>query len=266
MATLPLPVPDITTYDVLGTPFELPSEDGIPLETDWHRLEISLFVELVTLAFKPREDFFVGGNMFIYFDPQKARNNQFRGPDIFFVRDSHLNPPRPYWATWDEGGKKPNVIVELTSPSTFSKDFGVKKDVYERDLQTNEYFIFDWPERRLWGWRLNESGRYQSIEPNEEGRMWSEQLGMSLGQWQGEYLGKTDVYLRLFDANGELIPNAMERTEAEALRADFEADRADAESRRADVESRRADAESRRAEAERQRADALEEEIRRLRH
>ncbi len=41
--------------------------DGVPWETDWHRLEMNLLIESVTYHFRAREDFFVGGNMFIYY-------------------------------------------------------------------------------------------------------------------------------------------------------------------------------------------------------
>ncbi len=96
----------------------LSEEDGVPLETDWHRLEMNLLIESVTYYWRHRTDYFVGGNMFIYYNEEHARNVDYRGPDFFFVRDSHLNPSRPYWAVWLENYKFPNLIIELTSPST----------------------------------------------------------------------------------------------------------------------------------------------------
>src|SRR5205823_8410383 len=84
-------------------PTNLPTEDGVPLESDWHRLAMNLLIEMVTFHFQGRDDFFVGGNMFIYFDARQARDRHFRGPDFFFVWEATLNPPRPYWAIWDEG-------------------------------------------------------------------------------------------------------------------------------------------------------------------
>jgi len=93
---------------------------------------MTLLIELVGLHLMGRKDYFVGGNMFIYFDAKQARDRNFRGPDFFFVWEASLNPPRPYWAVWDEGGKYPDVIIELTSPTTASEDYGVKKMTYER--------------------------------------------------------------------------------------------------------------------------------------
>ena len=55
-------------------PTNLPEEDGVPLESDWHRLAMNLLIELVTLHKLGRENYFVGGNMFIYFSNEQVRN------------------------------------------------------------------------------------------------------------------------------------------------------------------------------------------------
>src|SRR5476651_2178683 len=109
------------------TPSNMPEEDSVHFESDWHRLAMNLLFELVGLHLKGREDYFAGGNMFIYFDAKQARDRNFRGPDFFFAWERPLNPPRRYWAVWDEGGKYPDVIIELSSPTTTDEDHGVKK-------------------------------------------------------------------------------------------------------------------------------------------
>jgi Uma2 family endonuclease len=240
-------------------PTDLPEEDGIPLESDWHRLEMTLLIELVVLHLAGREDYFVGGNMFIYFDARQARDRNFRGPDFFFVWDAPLNPPRRYWAIWDEGGKYPDVIIELSSPTTAAVDHGIKKTTYEKVFRTHDYFIYDPDERKLQGWRLSHdgSGRYEEIEVNDKGWLWSERLGLWLGPWTGKYQGKDEVYLRFFDKAGNLIPTAQERTEMERQHAEAEKQRAEAEKHHAEVEKQRAD-------AEKQRADTAETELARL--
>src|SRR3954451_8053399 len=86
----PVPLPQV----------ELIETDGEPLESDWHRIEINLLAELVYVHFAGRDDFFAGGNMFIYYSEQQARNRDFRGPDFFFVWGASPNPTRPYWAVW----------------------------------------------------------------------------------------------------------------------------------------------------------------------
>ena len=230
----------------------------MPLESDWHRLAMTLLIELVGLYLKGREDYFVGGNMFVYFNRKQARDRDFRGPDFFFVWEVPLNPPRPYWAVWDEGGKYPDVIIELSSPSTADEDHGMKKQTYERVFHTNEYFIYDPGEQKLYGWRLNANQRYQEIQPNDQGRLWSAQLGLWLGTWAGKYQGKQEVYLRFFDKDGNVIPCSSERTELAHRDAD-------AEKQRAEAEKQRAEAEKQRAETEKQRADAAEAELAKLR-
>jgi Uma2 family endonuclease len=227
-------------------PTDLLEEDGVPLESDWHRLAMTLLIELVGLHLKGREDYFVGGNMFIYFNAKQARDRDFRGPDFFFVWEVPLNPPRRYWAIWDEGGKYPDVIIELSSPSTADEDHGVKKRTYERVFHTNEYFIYDPAEQKLKGWRLDGNQRYLEIPSNDKGCLSSEQLGLWLGTWNGKYQEKEEVYLRFFDKDGTLIPSAQERTEIAHLQAEAEKQRADAQKQRAEIEKQRADA----AEAE----------------
>ena len=204
MSTIMVPTSQETFPEI---PKDLPEEDGVPLESDWHRVEMNLLIELVTLHNQGRDDFFVGGNMFIYFDVQQARpNRNFRGPDFFYVSGVSLNPvARAAWTIWDEGGRYPDVIIELTSPSTADVDHGVKKDVYERTFRTPEYFIYDPDTEKLQGWRLGENSRYHEIEPNEKGWLWCEQLGLWLGTWKGKFQGKENVYLRFYDKDHNLI-------------------------------------------------------------
>ena len=212
---------------------DLPEEDGIPLETDWHGLQINLLDDLVTHRWRDRTDFFAGGNMFIYYSLQQARNRDYRGPDFFVVKGVDGSYSRQKWVVWEENGRYPDVIIELMSPSTAQEDLGSKKELYERTFRTSDYFCYDPDQQQLYGWRLGEQG-YISLTLDEYGRLWSAQLEAWIGPWEGMYLQEQSIWLRLFDADGGLIP-----TEAEA--------------------------EHQRAEAERQRAEAAEAEVTRLR-
>jgi Uma2 family endonuclease len=140
-----VPIPD---------PAELIAEDGIPLESPWHRAAIALLIEVLTYAWRHRDDFYVGGNMFVYFSQEQARNRDYRGPDFFFVDHVPRFPVRPYWATWLEGGRYPDLIIELTSPSTAEEDRTTKKALYEGTFRTREYFLHDPETHRTEGWRL----------------------------------------------------------------------------------------------------------------
>jgi Uma2 family endonuclease len=228
--------------------------DGEPLESDWHRIEINLLIESVISHFTPRTDFYVGGNMFVYFSEEQALNRDYRGPDFFFVWGVSLHPLRPYWAIWKERGHYPDVIIELLSPSTAIVDRTVKKQLYERLFHTREYFCYDPDTRLLEGWRLGSHG-YEALVPAESGRLQSEELGLWLGTWQGVHLEREMTWLRFFTPEGNLvqIPSEAERQRAEAER------------QRAEAERQRAEAEQQRAEAEQQRAEVAEAESARLR-
>src|SRR5437016_2369396 len=124
-------IPEDWPADIPFPPKNLPSEDGEPLETNWHRDAMNFLIELIRVLYRGRSDYCVGGNNFIYFSPQQLRNEHFRGPDVFLVKDVDGSYQREYWSMWDEGNRLPDLIIELTSPSTAEVDRTVKKDIYE---------------------------------------------------------------------------------------------------------------------------------------
>src|SRR5262245_66563425 len=76
---------------------KLVESDGVPLESFWHQVQIILLADVVNLRYDERHDFFAGGNMFIYFNVEQARNRDFRGPDFFFVKGASRQPVRSGW-------------------------------------------------------------------------------------------------------------------------------------------------------------------------
>ena len=242
-------------------PFELVYDDGEPLETEWHTLEFPLLRRLIRQAMveQGRTDFYVGANIFVYYSVEQARDvseevtrglpeRAFRGPDVFWVGGVDPDRERKVWIAWEEGGRLPDVIVELLSPSTAKKDRTEKRDLYARVFRTSEYFLYEPETRQLDGLRL-EGRFYGPIQPDENGRLWSEQLGVFLGPWQGIVEGRNAEWVRLFRPDGSLVPT---REEAECQRADAERQKAEAECQRADA-----------AEAELARLRVLLEEKRR---
>src|SRR5580658_3676189 len=99
----------------------LPTEDGEPLESNWHVICMNLLINSVFTHLSPRTDFFAGGNLFIYFDLEHARNRNFRGPDFFFVDHAPFNPARECWMVWREENRFPDTIIELGSSSTLNE-------------------------------------------------------------------------------------------------------------------------------------------------
>ena len=216
----PDPIPDGPDYadQVLADldALELVSCDGEPLESDWHRKNINLLVDQIQYMFRGREDYYVGGNMFIYFSREQATNRDFRGPDFFFVSRTHRHPMRPFWAVWDEGLRLPDVVIELASPTTVDEDRGVKFEVYRDVLRVANYFIYDPESKSLEGWQL-ERNRYVPLKVSAHGRLRCEELDAWLGPWEGEYVGDQTTWLRFFQDSGAVLPVALE---AEKQRAD----------------------------------------------
>jgi Uma2 family endonuclease len=154
--------------------------------------------------------------MFVYFSFDQVRNRDYRGPDVFVVKDVDGTRARDAWIVWEENGRYPNVIIELSSPSTMDVDLEDKKRLYEKTFRTPEYFCYDPVSETLWGWRLV-GDFYVPIAADEDGSLWSEQLELWMGRWQGEYLRFDVTWLRLWTPDGDLV---LTLAEAEAQRAD----------------------------------------------
>jgi len=223
----PDPIPDGPDYAEQALAslegLQLVADDGEPMESTWHRKCMTLLIEQTEYHFRDRDDFYVGGNAFIYYSPAQARNRDFRGPDFFYVSNTTRQPPRPCWVVWNENLRRPDVVIELTSPTTREEDYGAKFRIYRDTLEVKNYFIYDPDARLLDGWRLDRR-RYVPIRPDENGRLASDELGLLLGTWEGEYLRDTMTWLRLFDPSGRPVPIPAE---AERQRADIEKQRAD---------------------------------------
>jgi Uma2 family endonuclease len=109
---------------------EFPYSDGAPMDTGWHSLCMLQLIEAAHGLFRGRSDYYVGGNMFVYYSHRQERGREFLGPDFFVVRGGvNLHPVRFYWAVWDEGGRLPDVIVELLSPTTADNDRTTKREI-----------------------------------------------------------------------------------------------------------------------------------------
>ena len=215
--------PILTGYDPLETfPDDFPCSDGVPLETYWHFWQIALLLELTESRWADRYDYFCGGNMFVHYSLERSRRNDFRGPDFFLVRDVDRRRERKYWASWDEDGRLPDLIVELLSDSTAANDRGEKFRICERTFKTQEYFLCDPRLKSLEGFRLNR-GRYQPIPRDAQGRIFSEVLECALGfhHWTERDIERRGI--RYFEPDGALIPTIAERlAKAEARIAQLE--------------------------------------------
>ncbi len=204
--------------------------DEPPLETDFHRLQMTLLLQCLEWLWRERQDFYASGNLTVYYSPKQLKSEDCRGPDFFVVLNTERKP-RKSWVVWEEEGKYPHVIIELLSSSTATVDRGLKKQIYQDTFRTPEYFWFDPNNLEFQGFHLVE-GQYEPLEPNPQGWLWSVQLQL--------FLGVEDRKLRFFTAEGQLVPTPEEAAQTEQLqRQAAEAQRQIAEAERQIAEAQR---------------------------
>lgn len=206
-------------------PSDLPYDDGEPMESPWHVGSGPLLkAGYIAACGGQMVDFYVGVNMFVYYSWKQVRNSEYKGPDVYFVKDVDGTRPRLYWAIWDEDGRYPDVLIELLSPTTEKEDLGPKKELYDQRFRAVEYFCIAPQVERMYGWRRKE-GQFAPLEPNERGWLWSEHLGLWIGAWHGVHIGEENTWPRFYHPDGRLV---LLGEEAERERADAERTRADA--------------------------------------
>ncbi|MGB3208314.1 MAG: Uma2 family endonuclease [Crinalium sp.] len=196
-----------TTKDIIFPPGDLYSDEP-PLETDIHLRQMILLIKCLDWLWRKRNDYFASGNLTIYYSPRQLKSEDFRGPDFFVVLGTERKS-RKSWVVWEEDGKYPNVIVEIISRSTAATDRGLKKQIYQDIFRTPDYFWFE-PETLEFAGFCLVSGQYQPIEPNPQGLLWSQQLGLYLGIYQEK--------LRFFTSDVQLVATPEEDAEMQTQR------------------------------------------------
>ncbi len=206
---------------------ELPCDDGMPMETERHKLQMDLLIyPLKPWLDRYPEGGYVGGNMFVYFSLEQIRKQDFRGPDVFVALDVPRRE-RKSWVVWEEG-KGPDVVIELLSETTAHEDKGRKKRIYQNQLRVAEYFWFDpfdpddWAGFELW------HGVYRPLSLDDRGRLISERLGLALTRWPGIYADVEAIWLRWATLEGDLLPTSRELLEMEIQQVNQERQRAEA--------------------------------------
>ncbi|MDB9528397.1 Uma2 family endonuclease [Oscillatoria sp. CS-180] len=188
------------------------------MESSLHYAQLALLVTCLEWLWRDQGDFFIGANLTIYFSREQLKNRDYRGPDFFLVKNTEKHP-RKSWVVWEEGGQYPDLIVELLSDSIARTDKNLKKELYQNRFRTPEYFWFSPENLQFEGFRL-ENRRYESIDANSDGLLWSDVLGL--------YLGIHDGKLRYFHETGELVLTPEE----DAVRSQQQAKAAEARATR----------------------------------
>jgi Uma2 family endonuclease len=153
-----------TPYLHFDTEIHYPDSDGQPMaESDFQRKVLIYAVEALSIYFQDRDDVYVSGNMFIYYE--EGNPKAVVAPDVFVVfgADKH---DRFSYRLWQEP-KAPDFVLEITSRSTRSEDQGAKRGIYAF-LGIQEYWQFDpthdYLTPPLQGLRL-EGENYQPLSP-----------------------------------------------------------------------------------------------------
>lgn len=205
--------------------------DEPEMESSLHYQKLALLVSCLEWYWQQRNDFFIGANLTVYYDHQQLRKRAFQGPDFFLVR--HVTrEPRNSWVVWEEGGRYPDLIIELLSDSTAKVDRNKKKILYQNVFRTPEYFWFSPVTMEFAGFRLT-LGHYEAIPVDPRGWRWSEVLGL--------YLGVDANELRYFDAQGNKVPTPAEAAILERQRAEQAQEKAEQAQKQAEQERERAE-------------------------
>ncbi|KKD38289.1 Uma2 family endonuclease [Limnoraphis robusta] len=244
---------EIELEEIEFPPGDLESKEP-PLESYLHLQQLLLLMKCLDWLWQDRNDYFAAGNLTIYYSPEQKKTDNFRGPDFFVVLNTSRQP-RKSWVVWEEGGKYPNVIIELLSKSTANVDRTNKKEIYQDIFRTPEYFWFSPETLEFKGFGLLQ-GTYEELQPNEQGRLWSKQLNLFLGVYEGK--------LRFFTPEGELVPTPEESAKTEKQQRETAEQRvieAEETSRKTQEEL---EAERQQRQAEQQRNERLAAKLREL--
>ena len=164
----------------LKTAIVYPDTDGAPMaESDSARDYLTYCVEALQLYFQDRQDVYVSGNLFIYY--QQGTPSAVIAPDVFVIFGVEKKPRMSY-KVWQENNQIPQFILEITSKTTQTQDEEDKPLKYAR-LGVREYFQYDptgdYLNPQLKGYTLV-AGKYQAKTLEADFKIVSEVLGLEL--------------------------------------------------------------------------------------
>ena len=146
---------------------DYPYCDGRPMAESEAQLRAILYlVSALYARFRDRDDVYVGGDMFVYYE--QGNPEAVVAPDVFVVMGApkREDDPRLSYRLWEEP-KGPDFVLEVASRSTWAKDRDRNRALYAR-LGVQEYWLYDPTGERIRS-RLRamclESGEYRELAP-----------------------------------------------------------------------------------------------------
>lgn len=264
---LPPPFPDHT---------QLPEEDGTFVKNfQEHPQSIILTDSLgpVLQQIHPDGHYAIGQDCGIYWRETDPPEKGAEAPDWFYVPNVPPNVNgeiRRSYVLWREY-IAPLIALEFasgngseerdsTSLSAANLEQGKRPGkfwVYEQIVRIAYYGIYVIQTGTLEMYNFV-NGSYRKMIANERGHYTIERLGVELGLWQGSYQNQTQLWLRWWDQEGNLLLTGWEQSELERVRAQKAQEQLEQERQRAEQERQRAEQERQRADhAERSREEAI---------
>lgn len=198
-------------------PIEYPESDGEPMgETDRHRDEIAEITLTLGRHFRAREDVYVSGNLFLYYE--EGNPAACKAPDVFVVVGVPKKERRIY-KLWEEG-EVPTLVIEITSKKTKNEDENEKPKVYA-EIGVPFLFFYDpyaeYLEPPLRGSELGKDGKYHRIPGPDDGPIPCRALGLDL------FLDERGRLQFMNGETGDLVVRvtaALDRSEAALIGAE----------------------------------------------
>ena len=225
---------DAPPFPPLPTHKDLPAEDGTFVKNFQEHPQSILLTDSIWPVLQrrhPDAQFTIGQDSGIYW---RITDPPLRGaisPDWYYVPNV---PPlldgemRRSYVMWEEY-LAPLLIVEFVSESE-----GHERDrtpragkfwIYERVIKPAFYVIYEAAIAGVEVYHLVEDA-FVPVLPNERNHYPIAQLGIEVGIWDGFYKNVQLPWLRIWDAEGNLLPTNEERADQNEQRANQEAQRA----------------------------------------
>ena len=117
-----------------------PTTQGLARHGTWlHAHAVTQAYQALRRHFLARDDLFIAQTMCLYYRWHKVERCLM--PDLFLAFDV-AHKSRRVFKVWEEGGRVPDFVLEVSSVSTVHRDKGFKKNEY-RKLGVREYWQLD---------------------------------------------------------------------------------------------------------------------------